>query len=106
MDLKCQFSVLPAVITCHYTPSFSRGQSSKGYVTRPRLVVVYRRFGTAYWSHLRWSSNQFFLGCLPLKMGPKGCTEMSVNQQPTPRNITEEQRRRLNFFITKSTWIK
>jgi len=103
MDLKYKFSVLPPVITCHYTPYFSRGQSSKGYVTRPRLVVVYRRFGTAY---LRWSSNQVFLESFPSKMGPKGCPEMSINQQPKSRNITEEQRRRLNLFITKSTCIK
>jgi hypothetical protein len=32
-------------------------------------------------------------------MGPKGCPEMSANQQPTPRNVTEEQRRQLNLFL-------
>jgi hypothetical protein len=49
-------------------------------VTQRRMVILYRRFGTAYWSHLQvprsailddWTS-------WPLKVGPILCPETSV----------------------------
>jgi hypothetical protein len=51
-------------------------------VTQRRLVVIYRRCGTTYWS---------------LKMGPIGCPAMSVtNYESTVRKITEERRPHLH----------
>jgi hypothetical protein len=57
-------------------------------VTRRKLVVIYRRFGTSYHSHFQESSIP-----RPLKMGPIGCPETSVsNYQYTRPNIPEVQR--------------
>jgi len=40
-------------------------------ITQPKVVIFYLRFGTIYWSHLRWSRIQKgFLDSWPLKMGP------------------------------------
>ena len=55
------------------------------------FVVSYRRFGTAYRSHLQGSSKQ---SAWPLKMGPTGCPETSVaNYQSTLRRQMSEERR-------------
>jgi hypothetical protein len=60
-------------------------------VTQCWMVVLYRRFGTSYLSHLQrpfssWTS-------WPLKMGPIGCPETSVqNYQSTLRNIADARR--------------
>jgi hypothetical protein len=51
-------------------------------ITQRRVVILYRRFGTTYRSHLQGS----------LKMGRKVCFETSVqNYYSTLRNIPEEQ---------------
>ena len=59
-------------------------------ITQRSVVVLYRRFGTTYWSHLE--------GSRPLKMGPLGCPEMSVqNYQSAMCNISEEGRSHLHL---------
>jgi hypothetical protein len=51
-------------------------------ITQRRVVILYRRFGTTYRSHLQGS----------LKMGRKVCFETSVqNYHSTLRNIAEER---------------
>jgi hypothetical protein len=53
------------------------------YVTRRKLVVGYRRFGTAYRLHLHpW----------PFQLEPMGCPETSASKyRPMSPNISEEQ---------------
>jgi len=58
------------------------------HITRCRLVVIYRRFGTFYKSHRQGSS----LDCLTLEDEPTDVPEMSTsNCQSTPRNVPEER---------------
>ena len=58
-------------------------------ITPSRVVVVYRRFGTKYRSHLHGS--RVLLGLWPVKVRPTHCPETSVNNyQTTPCNIPEE----------------
>jgi hypothetical protein len=58
-------------------------------ITQRRVVIVYRLFGTTYQSYLKKSRS-------PLKMGPIGCPETSVqNYRTTLLNIPEERRFRL-----------
>ena len=53
-------------------------------------LTGYRRFGTSYRSHLQGTA-------CPLKMGPIGCPETSVNNYgSTLRNIPEERRSHLH----------
>jgi hypothetical protein len=55
-------------------------------ITRRCVVIVYRRFGTTYRSHLHGSRVPW-----PVKMGPIRRPETSVNTyHTTPRNIPEE----------------
>jgi hypothetical protein len=63
-------------------------------ITRRFVVIVYRRFGTTYWSHLHGSR---------VKMGPIRYPETSVNNYHTiPRNIPEERRsQKLIQFVHK-----
>jgi hypothetical protein len=50
-------------------------------ITRRRVVIVYRRFGTMHLSHLD-----------PCRLEPIRCPETSVNNYlTTPRNISEER---------------
>jgi hypothetical protein len=63
--------------------------------TQRRVVILYRRFGTTHRSHLQGSRSRIRKG--PLKMGPVGCLETSVqNYQSTLRNIPQERRSQLN----------
>jgi hypothetical protein len=56
-------------------------------ITRRRVVLVYRRFGTSYRSHIRGPR------VWPVKMGPIRCPETSVNNyHTTPPNIPEDRR--------------
>jgi hypothetical protein len=78
-------------------------------ITRRRMVIIYRRFGTTYRSHLHGSSHRtfphpamlpsFFAGFLshseswPVKMGPISCPETSVNNyHTTPCNYPEDHK--------------
>jgi hypothetical protein len=55
-------------------------------ITQRRVVIVYRRVGTTYRSHLQGSLDSW-----PLKMGPIRYAETSVNNyHTTPRNIPED----------------
>jgi hypothetical protein len=57
-------------------------------ITHRRVVILYRRFGTTYRSYLFCSWT-----ILPLKMGPRRCTETSVKDyHSTLCNILEERR--------------
>jgi len=56
-------------------------------VRRHRFVVVYRRFGTTYRSHIQGSNS---LDCLTLE--DKTAETSVTSYQPTPRNIPEGQR--------------
>jgi hypothetical protein len=57
-------------------------------ITQRRVVIVYRRFGRMYLSHLEGSR----IPSWPLKMGPISCPETSVNNyNTTPRNTPEER---------------
>ena len=50
-------------------------------ITRPRVVIVYWRFGTTYRSHLHgWTVR-------PVKMGPIRCPEKSVKKITTRRRV-------------------
>jgi hypothetical protein len=63
---------------------------------RRRVVIIYRRFGTTYWSHLDGSRIRVFFSysdSWPVKMGPIRCPETSVNNyHTTPCNVPEERR--------------
>jgi hypothetical protein len=62
-------------------------------ITQRRVVIVYRRFGTMYWSHLHGSRVWVGKDSWPVKMGPIHCPETSVNNYfTTPHNIPEERR--------------
>jgi hypothetical protein len=65
-------------------------------ITRRRVEIVYRRFGTTYRFHLQGSKVQevfFFLDFWPLKMELIRYTETSVNNyHMTPHNIPEARR--------------
>jgi hypothetical protein len=67
-------------------------------VTQRRVVILYRRFGTKYRSHLQGSRGPtriFFLDLWALKMGPIRCPETSVKDyHSTLRNTPEERRSR------------
>jgi hypothetical protein len=61
--------------------------------TQRWVVVLYRRFGTTYQSHLQ----MYYWIYWPLKMGPIGCPETSVhNCHSTLRNIQQERRSHLH----------
>ena len=106
MDLKRKFSVLPPVITCHYTPA-CLSVTLRSVMLRAVGWWLFTDFsGQPIGPISRGQVIKFSWSAWPLKMGPLGRPEMSVNQQPTPRNITEEQRHRLTLFITKSSCIK
>jgi hypothetical protein len=73
-----------------YLRVFKRSELFWG-ITRAPAVIVYRRFGTTYRSHLQGSRG--FSNSWPLKMGTIRCPETSVNNyHSTPRNIPEERR--------------
>jgi hypothetical protein len=56
-------------------------------VTQSRVVILYRRFGTTYLSHLKGQEVQG-----PLKIGPIRCPETSVKDyHSTLRNTTEQR---------------
>ena len=55
-------------------------------ITKLRVVILYRRFGTMYRSHLQESRR-------PLKMGPIGCPETSVKDYLSTLHNTPEERR-------------
>jgi uncharacterized membrane protein YbaN (DUF454 family) len=63
-------------------------------ITRRCAVIIYRRFGTTYRSHLHGSRFQdSYLESWPVKMGPIRCPETSVNNyHTTPCNNPEDQR--------------
>jgi hypothetical protein len=72
-------------------------------ITQRRVVIVYRRLGTAYRSHLQGSRSPRIKGLRdnwkigglrrPLKVGPMRCPETSVKDyHSTLRNIPEERR--------------
>jgi hypothetical protein len=79
-------------------------------ITQRRVVILYRRFGTTFRSHLQgWRSpirvgsrlnRVFFLQAFysswtswPLKMGPISCPETSVNEYHSTLRYTPEERR-------------
>ena len=73
-------------------------------ITRRHVVIVYRRFGTTYRSHLQWPrfragkkrKKKDYSNSWPVKIGPTRCPETSVNNyHTTPRNIPEERRSQL-----------
>jgi hypothetical protein len=67
-----------------------------------RSVVIYRRFGTTYQSHLQALSS--LRTAWPLKMGLIGCPETSVNNyQSTLCNIPKEWRSHV-CLIKKYIW--
>jgi hypothetical protein len=58
-------------------------------ITWRRVVIIYRRFGTTYRSHLLESE----VRKEPLKMAPIRCPETSANNyHTTPPNIPEQRR--------------
>jgi hypothetical protein len=60
-------------------------------ITRRRVVIVYRRFGTTNRPHLQGS--RLREGSWPLKIGTTRCPETMVNNyHTTPRNIAPERR--------------
>jgi hypothetical protein len=60
-------------------------------VTRRRVVIVYRRFGTTYRPHLQGSRGRG--DSWHLKMGTTRCPETMVNNyNTTPRDIAQERR--------------
>jgi hypothetical protein len=62
-------------------------------ITRHRVVIVYRHFGTTYRSHLQGSGVREEKDSWPLKTRPICCPETSVNNYHTmPRNIPEQSR--------------
>jgi hypothetical protein len=64
-------------------------------ITQRRVVILYRRVGTTYRSHLKGSRSPFFSSWTswPLKMGPICCPETSIKDyRATLRNIPEELR--------------
>ena len=62
-------------------------------ITRRRVIIVYRRFGTTYLSHLHGWRVREAKDSWPLKMGLMQCPETSVNNyETTPCNIPEERR--------------
>jgi hypothetical protein len=72
-------------------------------VTRRRVVIVYRSFGTAYVSHVQGSRFRKGKDSWPLKMGPIFCRETSVNNyHMTPRNIPKEHRFEMPIISLKN----
>jgi hypothetical protein len=65
-------------------------------LTQRRVVILYRRFGTTYRSHLKGSRSPMKLlrwTSWPLKIGPIRCPEASVKDyHSTLRNTPEERR--------------
>jgi hypothetical protein len=64
-------------------------------ITRRRVVIIYRRFGTTYRSHLYGSrfQEEFLLESWPVKSGPIRCPETSVTTyHTTPCNYPEDHR--------------
>jgi hypothetical protein len=60
-------------------------------ITQCWVIVPYRRFGKIYRFHLK-GSRLFSWTFWPLKIGPIGCPETSVqNYRSTPRNNPEER---------------
>jgi hypothetical protein len=61
-------------------------------VRQPKLVVGWRRFGTASQSSLQGQTFQDWTA-RPLKLRPIGCVEMSVtNYEPTHRKVAEDRK--------------
>jgi hypothetical protein len=70
-------------------------------ITQRWVVIVYRRFGTTYRSHLQRSRSPRRLSSLtswPLKIGPIGCPETAVQYyHSTLCNIAQERRSHFIF---------
>lgn len=91
-------------LTRRHNPTDHHLRSTSGYwktvwerpsffwdVTRRRLLAGYRRFGKAYSSHVQGSGSS--RTAWPLKLELISWPETSgTNYQPTPRNITEQQK--------------
>ena len=93
--LTSQFICVLRGVICkgtRYKATQSLGSALFCDITRRRVVIVYRRFGTMYGSHFH-GSRVFPTRTRPVKMGPIRCHETSVkNYHTTPRNIPEERR--------------
>jgi hypothetical protein len=63
------------------------------HITQRRLVILYRRFGTTYPSHLQGSRSP--IRSWPLKMGPIRCPETSAKDYHSTLRYTPGQRRYL-----------
>jgi hypothetical protein len=63
-------------------------------ITQPRVVILYWRFGTTYWSHFQGAS-------WPLKTGPIGCPETLVkNYHSRLCNIPEQHRSQELYIVS------
>jgi hypothetical protein len=73
-------------------------------ITRGRVVILYRRFGTTYRSHLQGSISprRQERTSWPLKMGPMQRPETPVKDYHSSlRNIPEERRSQINGLMWK-----
>jgi hypothetical protein len=69
-------------------------------ITQRRAVILYRRFGSTYPSHLQGSKSP-----RPLNMGPTGCPETSVKYyHSTLHNIREERKSQLYASFRRCFW--
>ena len=69
-------------------------------ITKRRVVILYRRFGTTYRSHLQGSRSTIFL------LGPISCSETSVqNYYSTLCNIAGQRRSYLQHGVTMKSRI-
>jgi hypothetical protein len=66
-------------------------------ITQRRVVIPYRSFGTAYWSHLQGSRRDF----LTLEDG----TDMLSRRAGSLRNIREERRYHLHGVGSLKSWV-